>query len=426
MSIAPTAVSGAAGAQRWKVAATLGVTMLVAFYDRVNISLALPLIAHEQNWSADQKAQYGSLLIGLFYVGYGVANIFLSPLAARFGPRRSLLVIITLWSLFTALGAWVSQVLVLFLMARVLLGLSEGVHLPMMSQITKSWFPLHERSRANSTWMAGIFVAVVSASMLLVPIMNAYGWRAGFFVLAAGGGLVSLPLVLFNVFDRPEQHPRISDSELLWLREQAADEVAKDASLDRAGLLDLLRRPAFLCMTAAGTLNNVVALGITSWLPTYLEGEKGVRYQDLAWLAAVPYVTSLLGLVTWSQIGDRTNWRGYCGGVGYLLAGLCVWLALTADSLEATLFFFAAGTFGVSAFNACEFAMVQRIAPVSRVATASGVYNGFAAIVGGGLGPYIVSGIISGGRSTGAILPIVAVCVLASASLAALGRIVRY
>ena len=112
--------------------------------------------------------------------------------------------------------------------------------------------------------------------------------------------------------------------------------------------------------------------------------------------------------------------------VGYLLAGLLVWLALTADSLAATLFFFAAGTFGVSAVNACEFAMVQRIAPASRIATASGVYNGFAAIVGGGLGPFIVSGIISGGRSAPAILPIVVVCVLASASLTALGRITRY
>jgi MFS family permease len=179
-------------------------------------------------------------------------------------------------------------------------------------------------------------------------------------------------------------------------------------------------------MTAAGTLNNVVALGITSWLPTYLQGEKGVRYEDLAWLAAVPYASSLLGLVAWSQIGDRFNWRGYCGGVGYLLAAACVWLALTADSLGATLFFFAAGTFGVSAFNACEFAMVQRIAPASRVAAATGVYNGFAAIVGGGLGPYIVSGIVSGGRGTAAILPIVSVSVLASACLTALGRITRY
>jgi MFS family permease len=169
-----------------------------------------------------------------------------------------------------------------------------------------------------------------------------------------------------------------------------------------------------------------VALGISSWLPTYLEGTMHVPYENLAYLAAIPYATSILGLVTWSQIGDRMNWRGYCAGVGYLLAGGFVWLALMADSLAATLFFFAAGTFGVSAFNACEFAMVQRIVPASRVATASGVYNGFAAIVGGGLGPFVVSGIISGGRSIAAIVPIVVVCVLASASLTALGRITRY
>ena len=62
-----------------------------------------------------------------------------------------------------------SQVLLLFMATRVLLGLAEGVHFPMMSQLTKTWFPLHERSRANGLWVAGIYLAVLSAPLALVP-----------------------------------------------------------------------------------------------------------------------------------------------------------------------------------------------------------------------------------------------------------------
>ena len=123
-------------------------TFLVAYYDRLNISLAMPLIAIENGWSDAETASNGALLMSLFYGGFGVANIFLTPLGERIGPRRSLVVIILLWSLFTALGALASQVLTVFMASRVLLGLSEGIHPPMMNQLTNTWFAPGERSRA--------------------------------------------------------------------------------------------------------------------------------------------------------------------------------------------------------------------------------------------------------------------------------------
>jgi MFS family permease len=426
MALAESSVAPATVPQRWKIAATLAVTMLIAFYDRINLSVALPLIAKEQGWSAAETEHYGSMLIALFYVGFGLGNLLLSSTAARLGPRRSLFIIISLWSLFTALGAWVSQLLALFLASRVLLGLAEGPHLPMMSQLTKSWFPLHERSRANSIWIAGIFIAVITAPMLLVPIMSSYGWRTGFFVLAAGGVLLSLPLVWLQIFDTPETHPRATEAERGWLRSHAAEERRVDEPLARADLLALLKQPAFLLILAAGTLNNIVALGISGWLPTYIAGLSGVKYEDLSYLASLPYASSILGLIVWSQLGDRWSRRGYNAAIGYVCAGILVWLALTADTLVSTLVFLGAGTFAVSAFNACEFAMMQRILPANRVATAGGIYIGITAIVGGGLGPFVVGGIISGGRTLAAVLPIVVVCALASVSLAALGRLTKY
>ena len=139
MSILPQA----SGNPRWKLAATLGVTFLIAYYDRLNISFAMPLIAVEHGWNEDETAFYGALLMGLFYAGFGLGNIFLSPLGTRMGPRVSLIVIILLWSLFTALGAVLSQCILLFMASRILLGLSEGIHVPMMNKLTNTWFAPH-------------------------------------------------------------------------------------------------------------------------------------------------------------------------------------------------------------------------------------------------------------------------------------------
>ena len=242
--------------------------------------------------------------MGLFYVGFGIGNIFLTPLGTRMGPRRSLVVIVLLWSLFTALGAVASQVLMIFMASRVLLGLSEGIQPPMMNQLTNTWFAPDERSRANSTFVAGLFLAILTAPIVLVPIMERYGWRSGFYVLAIGGIVISLPLVLRYVHDNPRAHPRVDDA------------LARDLE-HGAGIIDvdetptwhlLFERP-FQLMLATGIINALVALGFASWLPTYLSQLEGVAYGDLAWLAAIPYGASLLGLATWAILGDRTDRR---------------------------------------------------------------------------------------------------------------------
>ena len=399
-------------------------TFLVAYYDRLNIALAMPLIAAENGWNEAQTATNGALLMGLFYAGFGVGNILLTPLGVRFGPRRSLVVIIILWSVFTALGAVASQFLAIFMASRILLGLTEGIHPPMMNQLTNRWFAPGERSRANSTWVAGLFLSILTAPVLLVPIMERYGWRNGFYFLAVGGVLVSLPLVLRFVHDRPSRHPRVGRSLAVRLEQHAGSISVHERSTWRL----LLERP-FQLMMAGGILNNAVALGIAGWLPTYLASLEGVRYGDLTWLAAIPYGASLLGLAMWAQIGDRTNRRALVAAAGYFGAGIlasCAWLAGSAGMVWLTVTMLSLAVFCVSAWTASEFAIVQRIVPRVEVANGVGLYNGLTTMIGGGLGPFIVGGIVDGGADTGDLATIFALCAAISILLLRFSRYVRY
>jgi len=71
--------------------------------------------------------------------------MLLSPIAERFGPKRSVIVAIAAFSLFTILSAPLGQSLTALILLRLLLGLGEGVHIPMLSAITSHWFPANER-----------------------------------------------------------------------------------------------------------------------------------------------------------------------------------------------------------------------------------------------------------------------------------------
>ncbi len=407
--------------RRWQTALVLMVTFFVAYLDRLNITFAVPLMAAEFDWSEAQTRDYGALLMGLFYAGYGLANIFLTPFAARLGPRRSILVTIVLWSLFTALGAWVSQWLMVLMATRVLLGVSEGVHVPMMSQLTKTWFPLEERARANSIFVSGLFLAVILSPILLVPLMTDFGWRMGFVVIALCGLLVSLPLVAWLVHDTPQLHPAISPQELAHIA--AGREREQEVESAPLSWSALLRIPRFLLLAVIGILNNVVSLGFSSWLPTYFTENRGIPFEEITFLVAIPYAFSLLGIGLWAWLGDKFNIRAPLAAFGFAGAGTMIYLALQADSLVVVIGCFSLGVFLISAYNACEFAMIQRIVPLQNMAPSMGVYNGCTTIIGGGLGPFIVSPIIVQG---GPFWIVSAIALLNAALLLWAWRLVRY
>jgi sugar phosphate permease len=312
-----------------------------------------------------------------------------------------------------------------FFASRLLLGLSEGIHFPLMSQLTQNWFPPEERTRGNGTWVAGLFLAFLTAPLFLVPVMHWLGWRGGFYLLAVVGLLISLPLVFRHIYDRPAEHPRVDDAEREWI-EAAVEREDRALHEGKLGLSASLLTPSFFLLTAIGILNNMVALGIAGWLPTYLSGREGVAYHQLTWLTALPYAFSIIGIVLWATLGDRTNTRSALAGAAYFLAGLIIWLALGAEGIWMTVALFSAAVLLIAAWSAAEFALVQRVLPQRHVAAGSGVYNGLATMIGGGSGPFVVGGIIDGGTGWSAIGPIVAITTLNALLLLLLYRRLRY
>jgi MFS family permease len=411
---------------RWQIPFVLLVSVLISYFDRMNISYALPVIAKDYGWGVEEIEKNGGLLMSIFFVGYGLANICLSPLGERIGPRKSLIIIVILFSGFTFLQSPFGLMFMTFVAMRFLLGVSEGIHFPMMSTLMKKWFPLHERSRANGIWICGIFLAMILAPIIIVPIIEHMGWRNMFVVMSISGVLITIPLIYFFVYDSPEDHPSIDKKEIQYINSGLEPDEGSATSLIE-GIKQLTVKPDFWLAFLGGTLNNITSFGLISWIPTYFTESRGLAYSNLAYAASIPYVFSIIGVACWSYLGDKTNRRATIAGIGFYGSSLLTYYAATAANIHMAVLFFSITIFLNVAYISNEFAIIQRIIPRSQIAAGTGLYNGLAMMLGGGIGPILVGSVVSAtGDYTKGILVLALIPILSGTIMLILGRRIKY
>ena len=400
-----------AGVVRWRIPIVLAVTVFVNFLDRNTLALALPRIARDFGWSDRLVGANGEWLLGAFFLSYALSNMLLSPLAERFGPKRSVIAAIAAFSIFTILVAPLGQSLTALIVLRLLLGLGEGVHIPMLSAITSRWFVERERSRANAIWGVGISLAVASAPLLIIPLIHAFGWRNTFAVLGTVGMLLSLPLVWFFVEDAPHHSHFPSDSE-------SVDDV------ERSGYK---RDWRFWLVTLGGALNAFCAFGILNWLPTYFNRAKHIDFEHLGNPLAIVFAAGIAGIALMAYLGDKLQRRALLASIGFALAGVFVYIASSVNQLGLLVLCFALAVFFQSAYGAQEYALVQRLLPSYRVGAGTGLYNGLSVLFGGVGGSLIPGSIVAmTGSFDAAIFSIVVGALLAAFVMLALARALRY
>lgn len=413
----------APGSARWMVPVALFVSLGVAFLDRMNLSFAVPEMAAHYDWSVEEVGHNGSLLMSLFFIGYGLSNIFLSGFAGRIGPRKSLLTIVLLFSLFTMLGAPAAGIsFVLFGLTRFALGISEGVHFPMMSMLTRNWFPISERSRANSLWVSGILIATFAAPFILLPIIERWGWQTMLLISGGMGLLISWPVVWMFVHDSPAQSPRLSHSERTWLNSQLAHEPQVE---EKPGW-GFFRMPDFHIALVGAILNNIFSMGFLMWLPTFYREARGMSAEDLKWAATAPYFFGLAGLAFYGWLGDRIGRRTILAGAGYAASGVLALAAMFVESHIVMVGLFGFAAFFQATYTSQEWAILQRILPTGSIARGSGVYNGLGILIGGGFGQLVIGEVIAQSKNySAAIATITVAAFIATATMFILHRRVR-
>ena len=193
---------------------------LILYVDRACISAAKGDIASDLHLTEKQMGW----VMSVFALGYALFQVPSGMFVDRWGPRRALAAIVSLWSLFTALtGAAFNYVYLLA--CRFLFGMGEAGAFPGCARAIFSWFPMSERGIAQGVISSGSRIGLAFTLPLMAWMVEALGWRLSFLIL--GGLGFSWAFFWYAWFrDTPETHPRISqeEKELILRTRQKADE----------------------------------------------------------------------------------------------------------------------------------------------------------------------------------------------------------
>ncbi len=296
---------------RWLILVILFITILVAFMGRLSTSVALEKIGDELVWSRAEQGFLGGVLMGIFMVPYGFSNIFFSPNIDKYGSKIILVGSMTGCSIAVFLGAFFGHNYTLFLLSRLLLGLSQGVMYPIATKVIAGWFGKKTRGRANSIFMIGAPIGIVISPIIMGPIIHGIGWRYSFYLIALFGFLLVIPIFLI-IADTPSEN---------------SDDLGRDDNFSM-NMLDafkeLLKDRDFQQITVGFTAVNTVFWGTSLWIPSYLEQTTGLDLGESAYLAAIPYLGSVLGMLLGSWISDLRGNRDGIIMFSLLTSGLMI------------------------------------------------------------------------------------------------------
>ncbi len=278
--------------------------VFICYMDRVNISVAIIPMSRELGW--DPKTQ--GLVLSAFFVGYLATQVIGGRLADRFGGKVVLGVGVLSWSAFTLLTPWAAfGGFIALLVARIGMGVGEGVTFPSIYSLFGRWLPKEESSRAIGVIFSAIPLGSVFALLITPIIVIHFGWQWAFYSFGAVGAVWWLFWHLRITAD-PQKHPTISAVERAQIDRSAGppDDIGQPPSMR-----ELLACGPVWAIIVGHFCNNWGGYVLLAWMPTYITQGLGVDFASVGIFSVVPSLCSFLALNLSGWITDRLIERGW-------------------------------------------------------------------------------------------------------------------
>lgn len=287
--------------QRWVIVALLCLTTMVNSIDRQALSVMAATLKDELNFGS---VEY-SYVVASFLTAYSIGYTFCGRVLDRIGVKVGLAVALGFWSLSGMLHAaaigWITLAI-----CRFLLGLGESFNSPAGVKAIAEWVPPRERGLSMSIFSnGGILGAVVTPPLVAFTTLH-FGWRWSFLITGALG--LVLLVIWWRTYETPSRHPRITPSELDYIKahSKTGENVASPASM-----WTLLRYPLCWAMFLARFLTDSINYFFGFWLPDYLQNERGFSLALIGMVAWIPFVAADIGGPGGGAISDFLIRRGW-------------------------------------------------------------------------------------------------------------------
>ncbi|WP_210454009.1 MFS transporter [Pantoea ananatis] len=388
-AMSETTVSGQGtlkGKLRWGIVTLLLLAAIVNYLDRANLSIANTTIAAEFGFSQTEMG----LLLSAFLWPYALANLPAGWLVDKLGPKKMFSWALGLWSGFTVLTAFANSYSY-FYGLRMLLGVSESPFFTSGIKITHRWFGDSERGLPTAIINTGSQIANAIAPPILTVLLLTLGWRGMFVAI----GVMGLPLLL--AWWKFYRDPNAREDALLHAGQPSvAVPQAKGEVRWRA-----LFRHSTTWFMVIGNFSIMFTIWVyLTWLPGYLEKSLGFSLKATGWIASIPFLAGILGVLVGGMLSDNLVRRGVRAITarkvpivsGAALAACFVAPIPFVNSTPLAIGLLALGYFFSQMPQGALWTLASDIAPKSQVASLGAIQN-FGGFLGAAMAP-IVTGII--------------------------------
>lgn len=289
--------SSRVGYFRWIICALLLFGTTKNYMDRSVLGVLKETLQHTLGWS---EVDYGNLTV-VFQAGYALGMLVVGWIIDRLGTRLGYALSMIFWSL-ASMGTALCNSLPSFAVARCILGFGEAAIFPASIKAVAEWFPKKERALATGIFNAGTNVGAMLAFITVPWISLRWGWRGAF--LGIGGiGFILLALWVL-LYQKAEEHPRLSKAELNYIRSDPQDPVQK---IPWITLFPLRQTWTF----AVGKfLTDPVWWFYLFWMPGFFQSRHGLSLTKLGPPLIAIYVIADVGSVVGGWISSFLIRRG--------------------------------------------------------------------------------------------------------------------
>ncbi|WCH46204.1 MFS transporter [Lysinibacillus sp. OF-1] len=257
------------------------------------------------------------IILSAFFLGYAIMQIPGGWLADKFGAKRILLMAVIMWSIFTGLTA-IAWSLTAMIVIRFLFGIGEGGFQPASSKIIATIFPKEERGRAMSIMLTSGGIVSLIVPLLAAYLLGTIGWRMMFIIIGAIGAIIAF---------------------LYWkyikLPQNEAEDASTENSAHKVSFKELLKTPLMWNLIIAYFCIYAVNWGLVSWIPTYLQKNRGLDLMSIGWAQTIPAITTIIGVYGSGYIIDKLpkGMEKVLGSISCAVIGLLLYLMFTAKTV---------------------------------------------------------------------------------------------
>lgn len=394
---------------RWVICALLFFATTINYIDRQVISVLKPTLQDEIGWT---EIDYGWIVFA-FSGAYAIGLLLSGRLMDKLGTRVGFAIAVVIWSIAAMLPA-VARTVTQFIAFRFMLGLGEAANFPASIKTVAEWFPKRERAFATGLFNAGSNVGALLTPIIVPIITVTMGWQWAFVVTGALG--VFWLVLWWSFYRRPEEHPRLSEAELAYIKSDPPE------STTPVPWLRLFPHRPTWAFAVGKFLTDPVWWIYIFWLPDFLHKQHGLSLTQYGPPLVVIYLLADVGSIGGGWLSSTLIKRGWtinrARKTAMLVCGLCVVpivFASQTSSLTVAVLLIGLAAAAHQGWSANMYTLVSDTFPRRAVGSVVGI-GGMAGAIGGMLIARVISELL---ERSGSYVPVFAIA--SSAYLVALG-----